>query len=76
MGGVGDVLEVWDGNPIKLDYDDHCATINVINSLSNNNTKLTWGIIKCADNQHSGLLNSLWVSFGSRLLGVSGLPPR
>ena len=25
----------WDGNPIKLDCDDHCTTINVINSLSN-----------------------------------------
>ena len=28
---------VWDGNPIKLDCDDHCTTINVINSLSNKN---------------------------------------
>ena len=26
---------VWDGNPIKLDCDDHFTTINVINSLSN-----------------------------------------
>ena len=25
---------VWDGNPIKLDCDDHCTTINAINSLS------------------------------------------
>lgn len=33
--GVGDVLGVWDGNTIKLDWDDHCTTINVINSLSN-----------------------------------------
>ena len=33
--GVGDVLGLWDGNPIKLDCDDHCTTINVINSLSN-----------------------------------------
>ena len=33
--GRGDVLGVWDGNPIKLDCDDHCITINVINSLSN-----------------------------------------
>ena len=32
---LGDVLVVWDGNPIKLDCDDHCTTINVINSLSN-----------------------------------------
>ena len=33
--GWQDVLGVWDGNPIKLDCDDHCTTINVINSLSN-----------------------------------------
>ena len=26
---------VWGGNTIKLDGDDHCTTINVINSLSN-----------------------------------------
>ena len=26
---------MWDGNPIKLDCDDHCTTTNVINSLSN-----------------------------------------
>ena len=32
--GWGDVLRVWDGNPINLDCDDHCTTINVINSLS------------------------------------------
>ena len=32
---LGDVLELWDGNPIKLDCDDCCTTINVINSLSN-----------------------------------------
>ena len=30
------MLGVWDGKPIKLDCDDHCTTINVINSLSNN----------------------------------------
>ena len=35
LGGEGDVLGVWDGNPIKLDCDDHCTTINVINSLNN-----------------------------------------
>ena len=33
--GVGDVFGLWDGNPIKLDCDDHCTTINAINSLSN-----------------------------------------
>ena len=31
--GVGDAL--GHGNPIKLDCDDHCTTINVLNSLSN-----------------------------------------
>ena len=35
FGGWGDALGVWDGNPIKLDCDDHCMTVNVINSLSN-----------------------------------------
>ena len=35
--GWGDVLGVWDGNTLKLDCDDHCTTINVINSLSNRN---------------------------------------
>ena len=29
------MLGVWGENPIKLDSDDHCITINVINSLSN-----------------------------------------
>ena len=33
-GGQGDA-GVWDGNVIKLGCDDHCTTINVINSLSN-----------------------------------------
>ena len=33
--GLGGCTELWDGNPIKLDCDDHCTTINVINSLSN-----------------------------------------
>ena len=33
--GVGDALGLWDGNPIKLDCDDHGTTTNVINSLSN-----------------------------------------
>ena len=35
LRGWGDVLRLWDGNPIKLNCDDHCTTINVINSLSN-----------------------------------------
>ena len=32
------------GNPTKLDCDDHFATINVINSLSNKKKKkMHWG---------------------------------
>ena len=34
------MLGVWDGNPKKLDCDDHCTTINKINSLSNKKSKL------------------------------------
>ena len=33
--GAGGMLGVWDRNFIKLGCDDHCTTINVINSLSN-----------------------------------------
>ena len=33
--GVGDTLGLWDGNGLKLGFDDHCTTINVINSLNN-----------------------------------------
>jgi len=32
--GGGDVLGVWDGNPVKLDCDDHYTTTDVINSLN------------------------------------------
>ena len=39
LGGGGDALGLWDGRPIKLDCDDHCTTINVVNSLSNNKKK-------------------------------------
>ena len=28
--GSGDVLVLWDGNPIKLDCDDHCTTKKVV----------------------------------------------
>ena len=35
VGGWGDALRVWDGNAIKLGCDDHCTTINVMNSLNN-----------------------------------------
>ena len=31
--GWGDMLGLWDGNPIKLDCNDHCTTTNVINFL-------------------------------------------
>ena len=34
-GGWEDALGLWDRNAIKLGCDDHCTTINVINSLSN-----------------------------------------
>ena len=29
----GAALGLWDGNPINLNCDDHCTSINVINSL-------------------------------------------
>ena len=35
LGDRRDDLGVWDGNAIKLGCDDHCTTINVINSLGN-----------------------------------------
>ena len=38
-GGGGDALGLWDRNPMKLDCDDHCTSINVINSLSNRKNK-------------------------------------
>ena len=33
FGGWGDVLGLWDGNPVKLDWYDHYTTIDVINSF-------------------------------------------
>ena len=33
LRGGGNALGVWDGNPIKLDCDDHCTTRNVIISF-------------------------------------------
>ena len=33
--GWGDALGMWDGTTIKLDCDNHCTIINVLNSLSN-----------------------------------------
>ena len=35
----GDALGLWDENPIKLDCDDHCTSINVINPFSIKNLK-------------------------------------
>ena len=40
MVSKGDGLGVWDGNAIKFGCNDHCTTINVINSLSNKKKKL------------------------------------
>ena len=34
-------MGLWNGNPIKLDCDDHRTTTNVINSLSNKTKKQT-----------------------------------
>ena len=43
--GWGDALGLWDGNPMKLDCDGHCTTVNVINSLSNK--KINYHSDKC-----------------------------
>ena len=31
------LVGLWDGNPVRLDCDDHHTTTDVINSLSNKN---------------------------------------
>ena len=31
--GWGDVLGLWDGNPVRLDCDDHYTTTNMINTF-------------------------------------------
>ena len=33
FGGGGDLLGLWEGNPVKLDCDDHYTTKDVINSF-------------------------------------------
>ena len=33
FGGWGDVLGLWDGNPVKSDFYDHYTTTDVINSF-------------------------------------------
>ena len=40
--GVGGCAVLSVGNPIKLDCDDHCTTINVTNSLSNKKKIRFW----------------------------------
>ena len=45
--GWGDALGVWDRNPVKLDCDDHCTTINGKNSLSNKKKKRNVYIYIC-----------------------------
>ena len=41
------VLGLCDGNPIKLNCDDPCTTINVINSLSNlKKKKALWNCLE------------------------------
>ena len=39
LGGGGDMLGLWDGNPMQLDCDDYCTTTGMINSLSNKKLK-------------------------------------
>ena len=34
FGGWGDVLGLWDRNPVKLDFAEHYTTTDVINSLN------------------------------------------
>ena len=33
FGGWGDALGLWDGNPVKLDCDDHYTTTDVIKKI-------------------------------------------
>jgi len=73
FGGWGDVLGLWDRNPVKLDCDDHYTTTDVINSLNdnNNNNKLQRSIIRkkmspiispLRDNHHLTINNIIWLS--------------
>ena len=34
------MLGLWDGNPVKLDCDDHYTTTEMINALSNKKIKI------------------------------------
>ena len=39
LGGWGDVLGLWDGNPVKSDCYDHYTTTDVINSSNKKKEK-------------------------------------
>ena len=43
------MLGLWDGNPVKLDCDDHYTTTDVINSLSNLKKKKNGSYVVTAD---------------------------
>ena len=60
--GVGEALGLWDRNPIKLDCDDHCTTINAINSLKKKSVGAVPGIWY--------VLNKLWMSLQRALDGM------
>ena len=40
------MLGLWDGNPVKLDCDDHYTTTEMINALSNKKIKIKIKIFK------------------------------
>ena len=42
VAGWGEKLGVWDGNVVKLGFDDHCTTIKVVNSLNNVKNQLIY----------------------------------
>ena len=45
---MGDALGDQDGNAMKLGCDDHCTTINVINSLTNIKKRLFFRAVLCS----------------------------
>ena len=60
FGGWGDVLGLWDGNPIKVDCNDHCTIINAINSLSNKKMSLAYNLSISVPFNHC-VPTSVWV---------------
>ena len=60
------MLGLWDGNPIKLDCEDHCITIHVINSLSNKKFLKSLQITNAAEGVEKGepytVVNVSWCS--------------